>query len=105
LHELAAMLAQPAFFSISESGINCGSGFIRFATDGTPSLIAHAPDHRCRHTLPGRWSRDAACMPPKGSLLARLLGGEFRGNDDANPKVALLAEVIGAASLGYATKL
>ena len=105
LNELAALVAQPAFFATSHVGINCASGFICFAEDGTPSLVAHAPDHRCRHTLPGRWSVDAACAPPQGSLLARLLGGVFHGDDDADAKVDLLAEIIGAAALGYATKL
>ena len=48
---------------------------------------------------------DAACAPPQGSLLARLLDGMFHGDDEADAKVALLAEIIGAAALGYATKL
>jgi P4 family phage/plasmid primase-like protien len=38
-------------------------------------------------------------------LLGRLLGGIFAGDDDADDKTRLLAEVAGSAALGYATKL
>ena len=105
LHELAALMAQPSFFESTTTGINCASGFIRFGDDGTADLEPHDPDHRCRHTLPGRWSPGTAGSPPEGSLLARLLDGVFLGDDDAAAKVALLAELIGAAALGCATKL
>jgi putative DNA primase/helicase len=105
LNELAALVAQPSFFENTTTGINCASGFIRFGDDGTADLEPHDPDHRCRHTLPGRWSPRTAGVPPEESLLARLLGGVFLGDDDAEAKVALLAEIVGAAALGCATRL
>ena len=105
LNELAALVAKPDFFANTGVGINCTSGFIRFAADGTPSLEPHDPDHRCRHTLPGRWSPETLGAAPPSSLLARLLDGVFRGDDDAEEKVDLLAEIAGAAALGYATRL
>jgi phage/plasmid-associated DNA primase len=105
LNELAALVAQPFSFESTATGINCASGFIRFGDDGAADLEPHDPDHRCRHTLPGRWSPGIGGNPPEGSLLARLLGGVFLGDDDAEPKVALLAEIVGAAALGYATRL
>ena len=104
LNELAALVAQPSFANTT-TGINCASGFIRFGHDGIADLEPHDPAHRCRHTLPGHWSPGTAGAPPEDSLLAQLLGGVFLGDDDAEAKVALLAEIIGAAALGYATRL
>jgi P4 family phage/plasmid primase-like protien len=105
LSECAALCAEPDFFGIRPTGINCASGFIRFDADGTARLEPHHRDHRCRHTLPGRWSPDVAGTPDTDSLLARLLEGVFRGDLDADEKVTLLAEVCGSAALGYATQL
>ena len=105
LNECAALCAAPEFFKNTATGINCASGFVHFDPEGTPHIESHSPDHRCRHTLPGRWSPEATGTPPAGSLLARFLDGIFRGDVDAKEKDDLLAEVCGAAALGYATKL
>jgi putative DNA primase/helicase len=105
LNELAALVATPSFFETTATGINCASGFIRFDDEGTPHLEPHDQDHRCRHTLPGHWAPGTGGAPAQGSLLARLLEGVFQGDDDAQAKVDLLAEIIGAAALGCATKL
>jgi putative DNA primase/helicase len=105
LNELAAAVAKPLFFETVTVGINCASGFIRFSADGMPDLESHGPDHRCRHTLPGRWSLEVTGTPPEGSLLSRLLDGVFHGDADATAKVDLLAEIVGGAALGCATKL
>ena len=105
LNEMAAMLASSEFFTNRPTGINCANGFIRFNTDGTPMLDAHDPDHRCRHTLPGSWAPGSEATIPDGSLMAHLLGGIFKGDADADAKVDLLAEIAGAAALGYGTKL
>jgi putative DNA primase/helicase len=106
LHEMGAMRARPDFFVDAAIGINCSSGFIAFAADGSPQLQPHRPEHRCRHVLPGTWRADInAVTPPTNSLLARLLNGVFQGDPDAIDKHKLLAEVAGSAALGYATKL
>lgn len=105
LNEMSASLTQKDFFSQQEIGINCASGFIRIDKDGTPRLERHAPEHRCRHTLPGKWSENADATPPKDSMLHKLLNGVFLGDTDAAQKIDLLAEAIGAAALGYATRL
>lgn len=105
LYEMAASLTQPEFFSHSVTGINCTNGFIRFTGNGTPALIPHDPKHRCRHTLPGAWRGASNGTPPAGSLLHRLLDGVFKGDADAAAKTDVLAEAIGVAALGYATKL
>ncbi len=103
LHELAALLSEEKFFAEATTGINCATGFIQFDANGTPSLSPHDPAHRCRHTLTGRWSPDTS--PPARSLLENLLQGVFEGDADANEKRKLLAEICGAAALGYATRL
>lgn len=108
LHEAAAIFERPDFFAGAAIGINCASGFIAFAGDGTPALRPHNPDDRCRHALPGRWDKwaaEAAEDPPEGSLLHKLLTGSFAGDADAEAKRQLTAELMGASALGYATRL
>lgn len=105
LHECAALCAEPGFFDTPPAGINCASGFLRFDATGTPHLEPHHRNHRCRHTLPGRWLPGTAGIPPEGSMLRRLLTGSFKGDPDAQAKCDLLAEVCGSAALGYATRL
>ena len=104
LNELAAKIAQP---SASSRTTRSASTALRasFVSRGrTPSPSRMLPDHRCRHTLPGRWSPGGSGSPPAGSLLGRLLAGVFQG-DDAAAKIDLLAEIVGAAALGYGTRL
>jgi P4 family phage/plasmid primase-like protien len=105
LNECAALCADPGFFDTRPVGINCATGFIRFEADGAPTIEPHHREHRCRHTLPGRWQMGTSSIPPKGSLMFKLLDGVFQGDAEAAEKVALLSEVCGSAALGYATKL
>ena len=105
LRETATMLAESGFFDIAAPGINCASGFIEFGTDGVPNLVEHRPEHRQRHVLPAQWMPSAPEVPPADSLLAKLLGGIFKGDPDAEQKLMTLAEVAGSAAVGYATKL
>jgi hypothetical protein len=106
LHEMSAMLNRADFFVSARVGINCVSGFITFDPSGQPRLLPHDPDHRCRHVLPGRWQPGCdAEDPPPDSLLGRLLGGVFKGDEAERGKRKLMAEIAGAAALGYATKL
>jgi len=105
LNECATLCAEPDFFTSRPIGINCASGFIQFDGEGAPTLVPHSQFKRCRHTLPGQWQLGNGAEPPEGSLLAKLLGGAFLGDPEANDKVTLLAEVCGAAALGYATHL
>jgi putative DNA primase/helicase len=105
INEMDAMLAEPNFFINALVGINCTSGFIAFAADGTPMLWAHHPDHRCRNVLSGSWQPGNTEEPPPGALLEKLLSGIFFGDFDANQKCQLLAETAGAGASGYATKL
>jgi hypothetical protein len=51
LNEMGAILARPNFFIDAPVGINCASGFVAFASDGTPRILPHEPEHRSRHVL------------------------------------------------------
>jgi P4 family phage/plasmid primase-like protien len=105
LNECATLCANAEFFDKRPVGINCATGFIHFDRDGNPAIEPHNRNHRCRHTLPGRWQVGASSLPPTNSLLHRLLDGCFKSDLEADAKVTLLSEVCGAAALGYATKL
>jgi phage/plasmid-associated DNA primase len=107
LNEARVVMAQPGFFKGAPTGINCASGFIRFDDDdGQPRLIDHDRDHGCRHVLPGSWSPDMPAEPRPDSMLYRLIYGPmFDGDADADKKIDLVAELLGATALGYATKL
>src|SRR5262249_32281154 len=94
-------------------GINCQSGFISFGADGTPSVEAHQPEHRCRHVLNATFIGDLAATDTEelflffrgiNFLFGRLLEGIFLGDPDALEKRQLLAEIAGAAALGYRSK-
>jgi P4 family phage/plasmid primase-like protien len=113
LNEMGAILARPNFFADAPVGINCVSGFIAFAADGTPSVLPHHADHRCRHVLNASFT-DPLVLDAEdifalnkicGGLLGRLLDGVFLDDPDAQEKRQLLAEIAGAAALGYGTKL
>jgi P4 family phage/plasmid primase-like protien len=104
ISEMRAKLTEIDFFAESAVGINCSSGFIAFAADGTPQLQPHNRKHRCRHVLPGTW-RPGNGKPPEGSLLQTLLEGVFKDEADAQAKHNLLAETAGSAALGYATRV
>jgi phage/plasmid-associated DNA primase len=103
LNELAAMLSKPAFFDARPAGINCQNGFISFE-EGGPGLLPHAPEHRQRHVIPARWEPGSPAEIPNDSLLGQLLRGSFEGDEDADAKIDLLAEIAGAAVLGHGPK-
>jgi len=100
LKELAAMLSKAAFFDARPTGINCQNGFVSF-DEGGPRLLPHTRKHRQRHVIPARWEPGSAAAIPDSSLLALLLRGSFEGDEDAVAKIDLLAEIAGAAALGY----
>ena len=111
IHEMTAMLARVDFFADAPVGINCASGFIAFAPDGTPSVQPHQPEHRCRHVLSAffrkEWRDDEHLFSigrVLGLFLAQLLEGIFLGDPDATEKRQLVAEIAGAAALGYRSK-
>ena len=105
LNELSAILFERDFFVGTPAGINCVSGFILFDNEGNPQLQEHHRDHRARHQIPGKWTGEVSSKIARNSLLAKLLRGSFADDNDATDKILLLAEVAGAAMLGYATQI
>jgi P4 family phage/plasmid primase-like protien len=105
LHEMSAMLAMPTFFVDAPTGINCASGFIEFSGDGAPTLKPHSPEHRARHTLPGRYGVKITPEQAASSLLKKLLQGCFMGDTDADAKISFLGEIAGAVAIGWSTRL
>ena len=115
--ELSAMLdvstkREKGFFhhDYVPTGINVANGFIRIGNDGAVDLLPHSPDHRQLHTLTGTWNpvEYDGCSDdplPEDSLLHTLLEGSFRGDPDAEEKIALLQEVAGVGIAGAATRL
>lgn len=104
LHEARSMLLEKSFFKNAPTGINCANGFIVLDA-GEPRLLPHSPDHRARHTLPGKWGVFISDEQYRNSRLNTLLTGVFQGDEDADQKRDLLAEIAGVAALGYATKI
>lgn len=98
-------LTRQDFFADPVTGINCVSGFIRFSEAGVPALEQHSPDHRCRHVLAGRWPCATTIYQDRQSLLATLLNGCFKDEEDKAQKIEFLGEVAGVAALGAATRL
>lgn len=105
LHQMAVILGEPSFFADAPAGINCASGFLKFAGDGKPTLQPHSPEHRARHTLPGRYPLEIKPEQRDASLLAKLLRGCFKGDEDADAKINFLGEIAGAAAIGWSTRL
>ncbi|MGC6499974.1 MAG: DNA primase family protein [Henriciella sp.] len=105
LHLLRLELLQPDFFREAPLGVACRSGFIALDEAGGVDLQTHSPDHRQRHLLEADWCGDVTETPVSGGLFDRLLSGSFKGDDEADAKVALLAEMLGAAAFGLSIRL
>ncbi len=103
LNELGTMAADHEYFQTASIGINCANGFISISDGGMPELLEHSPDYRARHVLSMSWHRETDWR--SASLLNKLLNGCFREDQDIAPKIKLIGEVMGAAILGYSTKL
>ena len=96
LLEMGNILEQPDFFHGHAERINCEAGLIVFDKEGNPSLRPHSPEHRQQHVLRGRWGPGAS----SGKRLRDCLARNFQGDEDAEEKLNLLAEVAGVAALG-----
>lgn len=95
LHD-ASWLDTAFFDSTAQDGVACKNGFLR--VDGEQlDLVPHSPAHRCRFYVPGTYSKDGRC--PKW---LNFLYSCFAGDSDAQQKVELLQEFLGACLLGRA---
>ena len=103
LNELGAMVARPDFFGSGEVGVNCANGFVRFDTEGRPSLEPHKREHRVRHVLSAAWEPGLDWR--QALLLRGLLEGCFRDDADQVQRIELIGEIFGAAVLGHTTRI
>ena len=97
--------ADEEFFRDAPAGINCESGFLAFDEQGEPKLLPPARRHRQRHVVRGHWPCAASDEERERSLLAQYLREAFAGDEDAEAKRDLVAEVLGCAALGYGTRM
>jgi putative DNA primase/helicase len=96
---------EPGFFNQVVQGVNCLSGFVEFASDGTPSLSPHAAWFRQRDTLQGPWDPDKRVHSiPEGSLIHTLLCGSTAGDPEQLEKIEALQRLAGAVVAGLGTK-
>lgn len=105
IHELAAMLNEPRFFEEPEAGINCLSGFIRIGSNSAFEIEPSNPNHRRRHTIPARWDPNIHETRYSDSLLKHFLKGLFKGDEDAEDKIALIEELLGVSALGVGSRI
>ncbi len=92
-----ARLASEGFFSKAPPGVAFADGFAVVDKDGV-RLVAHSPEHRAATAIPGAFPTS----PPAPVEWFGLLRMLFQGDDDAQQKVDLIQEFIGAALLGIA---
>jgi hypothetical protein len=102
LNHLEKICHRPGFFKDAARGVNCLSGFVEFAADGTPSLEPHCEWHRQRHTLQARWSPGLSI--PAVSLLYTLLHGSLAGDPEKEQKLEVLARLAGSVVTGSGTR-
>lgn len=101
---LSSILSADGFFDRVKVGVNALNGTITIDDSGEILVVPHNSDDRFRFTIKAELRRDAH-EPPAGSLLHKLLSGSFKGDDDADDKINLIGEILGAAAFGMATRL
>lgn len=98
------LTAKPSFFDEPTIGLNVRNGTVVLDDDGAMTLRGHDPDDRFRFTIDAEFSTDASPLP-EGSLLAKFFDGVFKDDEDKADKIALIAEMFGAAAFGMATRV
>jgi phage/plasmid-associated DNA primase len=105
LTHLEKLYSQPGFFNSAPRGVNCLSGFVRFASDGTPSLSPHTAAFRQRDTLQGHWlSHNRVRTIPHSSLIHTLLYRSTADDPEQPDKVEALLRLFGAVVAGLGTR-
>jgi hypothetical protein len=103
--EMGTKITRPDFFERSAVGVNTLNGSVFVSDFGAITLKEHNPDDRFRFTIDAKFGTETPTKPPEGSLLHKLLYGAVLGDPDAEDKVNLIGEIMGAASFGLATRL
>ena len=105
LRETATVLRNPRFFDNPAVALNAANTVITIDAKGGVGTRNHDPDDRFRFTIPAEFTMDTDMIPPPGSMIHTLLEGAFRGDVDAADKMWLIAEILGAAAFGLATRM
>lgn len=105
INEFGTRTADAGFFGNPAIGVNAQNCTITLDDTGKVICREHAPDDRFRFTISADYVMHTESHPPEGSLLHRLLHGAFLGDPDAADKIDLVAEMLGAAAFGLATRI
>jgi hypothetical protein len=105
IHETGTVLRAPGFFDNPTVAMNAANTVITIDPAGVLGTREHDPDDRFRFTIPAEFTSETDMVPPTDSMLHTLLEGAFRDDEDAADKMWLVAEILGAAAFGMATRL
>ncbi len=105
LNEFGTRTAEAGFFGNPAIGVNALNCTITLDETGKVICRPHDPDDRFRFTIAAGYNLHTESHPPEGSLLHKLLHGAFQGDPDAADKINLVAEMLGAAAFGLATRI
>ncbi|TCS05246.1 CHC2 zinc finger domain-containing protein [Rhizobium sp. BK418] len=105
VNELGTRVTDAGFFANPVIGLNARNCTIILDDKGKVICREHDPDDRFRFTISADYNLHTESDPPEGSLLHKLLYGAFRDDPDAADKIDLVAEMLGAAAFGLATRL
>ena len=101
LKEMAAMCANPDFFSNAPCGANLQNGFVRLNDDGALVLEDHSPRHLQRNVIKCNWLPD---ITEEFTGYTRVLLDGCFGESDRELQ-NLLLEIIGVTILGVSTRM
>ncbi len=111
VNEFATKISKDGFFANPAIGLNAKNCTITIDASGRVICRDHDPQDRFRFTIdaayhaPNDTRLAARSLLPEGSLLHRLLHGAFMDDPDAAEKIDLVAEMLGAAAFGLATRI
>lgn len=105
LNEFGTRIAEAGFFGNPAIGVNALNCTITLDETGKVICRPHDPDDRFRFTIAADYNLHTESHPPEGSLLHKLLHGAFQGDPDTADKIKLVAEMLGAAAFGLATRI
>ena len=101
LKEMAAMCANPDFFSQAPCGANLQNGFVRLNDDGSLVLEDHSPRHLQRNVIKCNWLPEITEQFTGYTRV--LLDGCF--GESGTELQNLLLEIIGVTILGVSTRM
>jgi hypothetical protein len=105
IRETGTVLGNSRFFDNPTVALNAANAVITIDPAGVVRTRPHDPDDRFRFTIPADFNLNTDMIPPPGSMLHTLLEGAFRDDPDAADKMWLVAEILGAAAFGLATRM